>query len=623
MTERRPITWTSRVMMMGMGILFGLVAIEAISRFLEDEPKSAETLDLSLQPYIMFAVNGYARNLVWRNIETKTDVPSQMRFNNLGFAETRDFSFPPNSAFVKEFGKKPQERLILITGGSVVHGVGATANDKTIAGELQRALNEKQSRYRYRVINLGMGSWIAYQEFVGLSLFGLPLRPDWVVAMDGHNDGVVVCSQGSGPGNPLEWPRLLYLSEGGQGVSYQSPLMQWLVKHTAAARIVTGQKKATPNNQVGRVYIDDDEPDPRFRMKLRGLRIADVDRQVDFYLQAQRNILDSFSSANVLLSSQPLLHDNVVTENFRKAFTLSNPPIEAESEKRRLAADLDGYMARAKDTKCDSKVASPTLGYFMARSALRLEHAVSEWSTESPNRTALYTNVEMLFPRQYGMRLPDFIDNAHLSDLGQRRIAEFFAGYILRADLGVPFDPSHYAETVLADTLSMRLASSRDVQDPPSKAPAKDPIRKGYPKGLTVRQVSPSVLRLEEEKDSGVHQITWTDVPVTDKKDNTLTLDVHFSLVDVVRLEMRDAAGSYGSSTIDLGAQQIKPSGNINAHIEDLDKGWRRITLTMPFKSDRASFTFSLMSLTGEAVEYLGVGRSIVITEPSVASNGS
>ena len=146
MTERRPITWTSRLIAVCIGTLLGLAAIEGISRVLEDEPKSVEALDLTLQPYMMFAVNGYARNLVWRNVETRTDIPSQMRFNNFGFAEARDFSFPPDDAFVKEFGKKPQERLILITGGSVVHGVGATANDKTIAGQLQRTLNERQSR---------------------------------------------------------------------------------------------------------------------------------------------------------------------------------------------------------------------------------------------------------------------------------------------------------------------------------------------------------------------------------------------------------------------------------------------------------------------------------------------
>jgi hypothetical protein len=600
------------------------MVIEGMSRLLEGKSTSIETLDLTLQPYTMFAVNGYARNLVWRNLETKTDIPSRIRFNNLGFAEASDFSFPPDDAFVKEFAKKPEERLVLITGGSVIHGVGATTNENTIAGQLQRVLNEKQSRQRYRVVNLGMGSWLAYQEFVGLSIFGLPLRPDWIVAMDGANDGSMVCSQGTGPGNPLEWPKILYLTGGGQRTSYQGPVLQWLVEHTAAARLVTGQNKPAPNNQIGQVYVDEDDPDPRFRMKLRGLRIADVDRQVDFYVQAQKNMVDLFSSANVLLSSEPLLHDNVVTDTYRKAFDFSHSLAETESAKRRLATELDAYMAKAKDRKCDSRVGPPTLGYFMARSALRLEQAVAAWSAQPSNRSVLYTNVEMLFPNLYGMRLPNFIDNSHLSDLGQRRIAEFFAAYILRTDLGVQFDSVQLSESVLADTLRMRLASSTVRDGPPSKAAGKALAGKGRPDGVVVAQVTPDMLRVEEEARTGIHQVTWSDVSVIAKKETILSIDVHFGQVDVVRLEIRDSSGSYGWSNIDLGAQSFSVGGNINnAYIEDLGKGWRRISLTVPFKSDVASVAFALMSADGNATEYPGVGRSMVLTQPVVASSGS
>jgi hypothetical protein len=601
----------------------GIVAIEVMSHFLEDEPKATEGLDLTLQPYMMFSVNGHARNLTWRNHETKTDIPSQIRFNNLGFAEAGDFSFPVNDAFVREFGKKPQERLVLITGASVIHGVGATANEKTIAGQLERILNEKQSRQRYRVVNLGMGSWIAYQEFVGLSIFGLPLRPDWIVAMDGANDGSMVCSQGSGPGNPLAWPRMLYLTRGEQRTLYRGPLLQWLVEHSAAARLVTGQGKSAPNEPTGQVYIDDEDPDPRFRMKLRGVTVADVDRQVDFYLQAQGNIVALFSSANVLLSSEPLLHENVVTDAYRKAFDFSHSPTEREGAKRRLVADLDAYMAKAKDTKCNSKVGPPTLGYFMARSASHLEQAASVWSAQASNRSVLYTNVEMLFPNRYGMRLPNFIDNAHLTDLGQQHIAELFAAQILQTDLGMPFDAARLAESVLADSLRVRLASPPALDGPPSKASGAAVASAGRPEGLVVTQVTPDLLRVEEQARMGFHQVTWSDVPVIAGRNSILLIDAHFGQVDVVRVEIRDSSGFYGWSNIDLGAQNFTGGGNLsNAYIEDLGRGWRRISLTAPFKSDLASMTFGLMSLDGEANEYPGTGRSVTITRPTVASNG-
>ena len=104
-----------------------------------------------------------------------------MTFNNLGFNVASDFSMPPSAEFISQYAAKPGEKLVLITGGSVVHGVGATSNENTIAAQLEATLNARQSTYKYRVLNLGMGSWIAYQQFLGLSLFGLALKPDWIV----------------------------------------------------------------------------------------------------------------------------------------------------------------------------------------------------------------------------------------------------------------------------------------------------------------------------------------------------------------------------------------------------------------------------------------------------------
>jgi lysophospholipase L1-like esterase len=615
---------TSRALAAGIGIVLGLVLIEGTSRVLESGPEPARGLDLTLQPYMMFSANGYASNMVWRNRETNTDIPSRVRFNNLGFAEAGDFSFPVDDAFVKTFGKKPDEKLVLITGASVIQGVGATANENTIAGQLQRALNETQSRQRYRVINLGMGGWNAYQEFVGLSLFGAPLRPDWVIVMDGANDGSLVCAQGTGPGNPREWPKLLYLTGGGQRAPYQGPVLQWLVTHTAAARLVTGQSKPAPNNPIGQVFVDDDEPNPQFRIKLRGLTVADLDRQVAFYLQAQRNIVELFSSANVLLSTEPLLHDNSVTDAYRAAFAFSPSPAEVARDKRRLGAELDAYMAKAKDTRCDSTLDLPALGYFMARSALHLEQAVAEWSARPSDRHVLYTNVEGLFPDRYGMRLPNFIDNAHLTDLGQRRIAEFFAGYILNADLGVPFDPKQASEGVLADSIRRRIAGSVAIDGPPARAPGKVILEQGHADGLSVTQVKPDVLRLEEEPRTGFHQITWSGVAVNPNEEAVVAVEARFDEVDVVRLEIRDASGSYGWSDVDLGTQSLKAGGSIsNAFIEDLGQGWRRVSLTVPFKSGVASIAVALMSVDGKATEYPGAGRSMAITQPVVASAGA
>src|SRR5262249_47994521 len=142
----------------------------------------------------------------WNDIINNTTIPSKIVYNNYGFAENWDYSTTPDAAYLHAHAKQPGERLVVITGGSVVHGVGATANDKTIAAQMMRHLNEQSAGPRYRVVNIGMGSWIAYQQFIGLSLFGLPLNPDYVVVLDAHNDAATPCVQGSGVGAPMEWP---------------------------------------------------------------------------------------------------------------------------------------------------------------------------------------------------------------------------------------------------------------------------------------------------------------------------------------------------------------------------------------------------------------------------------
>lgn len=457
MTERPNLTWKGRLIAFGLSTLLCVAALEGGARLFERHAGVTAAMQLDMRPYMMFA--GYPMsNPVWFNIETKTSVPSQMKFNNLGFMGDVHFSVPPNRDFLQKYAKEPGERFILITGGSVVHGVGATANDKTTAGQLEAVLNARQSTYKYRVVNLGMGSWIAYQQFIGLSLFGLSLKPDWIVVMDGHNDAAVSCPHGSGASNPMGWPQMLYLTGGGEGTARKGLLLRWSIRNSAIARVVTGLSQEGQNNQLQRLEFDDQEPDKRFTIKLRGLTMAELDKQVDFYIRAQQNVKELFSSAHVIFSSQPLLHNNAVTPVYRKAFDLQATPDQLQASKVHLRADLDAYMAKNSGTKCDDRVSAPSLGYFMARSALQMEQIAPQWSGESRQRSIRYTNTEMIFPSTYDLRLPNFIDNAHMTDLGQRRVAEYFAGFILETDLKVPFDVKVFAEASEAQSLRSRVA---------------------------------------------------------------------------------------------------------------------------------------------------------------------
>ncbi len=416
-------------------VLLGVV--EGAFRLMEDsfkKPPVALQLIVHPYPYIMFGADA-GSGAAWLDIFSNKVVPSKISFNNYGFSETYDYTMNPDAEYLKKHGRKRGEKIVLITGGSVVHGVGATGNDRTIAGRLQHHLNRaSRGTARYRVVNIGMGGWIAYQQFIGLSLFGLPLRPDWVIVMDGHNDAAVACVHGSGVTNPLGWPKMLNLSQGIGTASNR--MLKELKKHSALARVVTGNAGVRePVNAPG-VVFDEKDPEPRFRLRMAGLTFGNHDRQMEFYLQAQRNVLSLFGRSNVILSSQPVMYNNAITPAYRSAFS----PGGTERDTKELVAALDRYMSEHCSDKCSSATSSQSLGYFMARSALKLNELASARQPLDRSRHILYVNTEWSMPMPENLRKPFFVDNAHLSDLGQDRVGELFAEVILSLESGKKFD---------------------------------------------------------------------------------------------------------------------------------------------------------------------------------------
>jgi len=430
------------------GIFLALVALlEGSSRLLERiNPRQEFKQHLGLQPYMMFA-GGPRRGAIWEDILKNKKVPSTLEFNNYGFPELFDYKLIPDADYLHRNGKKPGERIVLITGGSVVYGTGATSNETTISARLMHHLNKKSNGTRYRVLNMAMGSWIAYQQFIALSLFGLPFDPDWIVVMDGHNDGAVPCIHGSGPGNPMFWPQVLSLTYGGSGQAEANSTIAKLARHSALVRLISGLRPDEKPKGPSGLVVDVTDPDGRFPVKMAGVTIADQDRQVAFYLQAQRNVLALFKQANVLLSTQPLYRDNVLVPSYRAAFAAGGTAFKS------VEAELDHYMAEKGAISCerhanwaDPLSHNPPLAYFMARSALRLIDFVDEAQKADSSRHIIYKNVEGALPYDTKLRERFFIDNAHLSDLGQDRVAEFFADIVLASERGTPFDFAAFAK---------------------------------------------------------------------------------------------------------------------------------------------------------------------------------
>lgn len=76
--------------------------------------------------------------------------------------------------------KQPEERRIAILGDSLVLSVQVPF-EQTFGELLERRLNARQSRYRYRVINAGVQGYGPVEELFFFRSVVLPLRPDIVI----------------------------------------------------------------------------------------------------------------------------------------------------------------------------------------------------------------------------------------------------------------------------------------------------------------------------------------------------------------------------------------------------------------------------------------------------------
>jgi hypothetical protein len=83
---------------------------------------------------------------------------------------------------------------------------------------------------------------------------------------------------------------------------------------------------------------------------------------------------------------------------------------------------LDDFRQKNKARSCSTAAGSQALGYFMARTSDRLKTRVESCQTTDPKRHLMYINAGIAMPFDVEQRKPFFIDNAHMSDMGQDRV---------------------------------------------------------------------------------------------------------------------------------------------------------------------------------------------------------
>jgi lysophospholipase L1-like esterase len=89
-----------------------------------------------------------------------------------------------------EFTEKKENVVrIVLLGGSVAYGCGATTNDKTISGHLENILKKKiSSNLKIECFNLAQINNFLSQDLLIANTFFLKLKPDYVISLAGWNE---------------------------------------------------------------------------------------------------------------------------------------------------------------------------------------------------------------------------------------------------------------------------------------------------------------------------------------------------------------------------------------------------------------------------------------------------
>lgn len=79
---------------------------------------------------------------------------------------------------------------IFLVGGSVAYGAGATSDETTVGGYLEKYLNEQADQFgrRFEVITAATGAWTSTHERILVENRLVELEPDLVISLSGHND---------------------------------------------------------------------------------------------------------------------------------------------------------------------------------------------------------------------------------------------------------------------------------------------------------------------------------------------------------------------------------------------------------------------------------------------------
>jgi hypothetical protein len=427
---RTVLSWLA-IILINLAVFVGILSVIEFGYryFYNVAPAKADeyAIWLTFQPYVMTS-NPQTHYSRWLNEFSKSAVDADVSTNNYGFTNQNNFNI------TNRYQKAADEKVVLFTGGSTAWGVGASRNGNIIHERASKYLNESQTEIKYTVVNLAMGGWIAQQEDIAIDMWGRLYDPDWIIAMDGTNDSTVGCSMSQGTGNPVYFQLIKsyidsYLGTQSNPEFYRGYWENELLLYSAAYRALSG-KQYIPRLQK----LDASFADTRLQV-ITPTRLTELRDQVEFYVLAEKSMLDRYQNAKYILSSQPSAQDFGFLNGdfYRDGETYA---IDPEARKK-FATELDEWLDLYKPDHrfCSGEGTSVGVAtrYVGAMGSIKLAEMVEEYRADQ-RRDVEYFNTGLLFPKDVKQRADYFIDNYHLNDAGLDVVAHYYAYRILKRD---------------------------------------------------------------------------------------------------------------------------------------------------------------------------------------------
>ena len=408
-------------------LLTGTEVFFRMSGFTLNNPVPRMIFSNEYAPYLGF-INSSNRNGPYSvpNQLTGKLMEGQRSTNNWGYRADINYDF------VKYYEKKNNEKIVLLTGGSAAAGAGASDDTKTIDARMQHYLNTLQNKHSYRVFNFANGGWVAMQELIGVQLFGKQLDPDWIVTMNGRNDIAVCADRHEGLAAPMHHAVIDsyiygYLEQGGGTSFYRGEFENFIIRHSAAYRGLTG-KSYIPMRQ----YIIN-----QHGLRTVGTKVSwkDVEGQIDFYVRAQESFLGISDKCKYIFSLQPLVF----------GYTTTFKTMMLDELKRNANGDSENIFAQGRSVKRILKQIKKWIQWLLNDRSPDYSFALKYFYREAQRKLKDLVRahegrvgVEYVYGGiVFEDRFDDgthFLDEVHMTDAGEDKVAKLYALMILRRD---------------------------------------------------------------------------------------------------------------------------------------------------------------------------------------------